>query len=211
MLETGILNRGANFKYPNGNQLQPMPDPSDLSSNVKLAVNVLQNGGVIAYPTEYCFGLGCDPRDKKAVERLLRIKRRKAEQGVILIAADAVQVEFYANLNGMKYKDTVLNSWPGPNTWLLPIKDTVPNFIKGKHSSIAMRVPQHEFCLALLNQFGHPIVSTSANRSGQPEHLNSDSVRADIGNECDLVIDLPVGGAKRASVIRDAVTGATIR
>ncbi|MCH2190129.1 MAG: threonylcarbamoyl-AMP synthase [Gammaproteobacteria bacterium] len=188
-----------------------MSHTPDLSISVNTAVQVLHRGGVIAYPTEYCFGLGCDPRNRDAVERLLAIKRRKAEQGVILIAADLAQVGHYAELQYLKNKDLVLSTWPGPNTWLLPIKESVPDFIKGQHSSIAMRIPQHEFCLALLNEYGHPIVSTSANRSGEPEHLTASSVANDIGDECDLVIDLPVGGLKRASIIRDAVTGATIR
>ena len=178
---------------------------------VKQSVKVLQQGGIIAYPTEYCFGLGCDPRDRQAVERLLQIKQRKVEQGVILIAGDSNQVSHYADLEQLVSKHEILASWPGPNTWLLPAHASVPDYIRGQHETIAMRIPDHQFCLALLNEFAHPIVSTSANRSGQPEHLVTCSVVADMGEDCDLIVDLPVGGATRASTIRDAITGSTLR
>ncbi len=181
------------------------------SQIIQSAVAVLRNGGVIAYPTEYCFGLGCDPRNESAVLRLLEIKRRKAEQGVILIAADLNQINCYANFDDVSDQDLITATWPGPNTWLLPTREGVPEFIRGRHATIAMRIPQHDFCLALLAEFGHPIVSTSANRSGEPEHLVAETVEQDLGDECDLVVNFPVGGAKQASTIRDAMTGAVLR
>ncbi len=184
---------------------------NSLSSAATQAANVLQSGGVIAYPTEYCFGLGCDPRNQASVERLLRIKHRRADQGVILIAADLAQVSHYADLECVPNLDRVIKTWPGPYTWLLPSKESVPDFIRGKHESIAMRIPQHEFCLELLENFGHPIVSTSANRSGQPELLSAQSVRDEMGQECDFVVEAPVGGALKASSICDALTGETLR
>ncbi len=178
---------------------------------VAAAAEVLHAGGVIAYPTEYCFGLGCDPRNRSAVEKLLTIKQRQPEQGVILIAGDIEQVECYADLSAVSDMDTVRASWPGPNTWLLPALDSVPSYIRGRHSTIAMRIPQHNFCLSLLKWFGHPIVSTSANRSGQPELLTAASVDAELGVECDFVVDASVGDASKASTIRDAISGDTLR
>lgn len=175
------------------------------------ACRVLDSGGVIAYPTEYCFGLGCDPRDETAVQRLLDIKARSAEQGVILIAASLDQVKLYANWSEISDPDAIMDSWPGPNTWVMPAHKSVSAMVRGKYESIAMRIPQHDFCLTLLTQYGHPIVSTSANRSGEKEHLLASTVKQDIGVECDYIIDLPVGGAQRASTIRDAITGTTLR
>lgn len=175
------------------------------------AVSTLRAGGVIAYPTEYCFGLGCDPRNQQAVEKLLAIKRRSATQGVILIAGDIQQVSVYADLDRVPNLAAVTDSWPGPNTWLLPAYDAVPSFIRGQHQTIAMRIPEHDFCLAMLNQFSHPIVSTSANRSGEKEHLSAATVKRDMGVECDYIVDVAVGGADRASTIRDALTGSTLR
>ena len=184
---------------------------SDLQNQISLAVKTLSEGGVIAYPTEYCFGLGCDPRDSGAVQKILNIKRRSAEQGVILIAGSLSQIDEYADTQVLPDFDAVASTWPGPNTWLLPAKKTVPTWVRGKHSSIAMRIPDHAFCLSLLQAFGHPIVSTSANRSGEKEHLIAASVQRDMGVECDYIIDATVGGASSASTIRDAITGATLR
>ncbi len=186
--------------------------PFDLWDNeLDNAVSALRAGGVIAYPTEYCFGLGCDPRNQQAVEKLLTIKGRSAEQGVILIAGDLPQVACYADLEKVPDLSVVTDSWPGSNTWLLPALEQTPRFIRGKHSSIAMRIPKHDFCLAMLAQFGHPIVSTSANRSGEKEHLCADTVRSEMAQECDYIVDVAVGGAKRASCIRDAITGEILR
>lgn len=178
---------------------------------IDLAVRSLSEGGVIAYPTEYCFGLGCDPRNSAALEKLLTIKRRKAEQGVILIAADLDQVQEYADIQQLQNIETIRSTWPGPNTWLLPAKPAVSELVRGEHLSIAMRIPDHALCLSLLNAFGHPIVSTSANRSGEKEHLEARTVKRDLGEECDYVIDAPVGGASSPSTIRDALSGAILR
>jgi len=187
-----------------------MLNPS-LRQQVFRAARALREGGVIAYPTEYCFGLGCDPRDTAAMQKLLSIKRRQAEQGVILIAADLHQVGFYADLNSVADITRITLSWPGPTTWLLPALDGISTLVRGKHKSIAMRIPDHDFCLALLQEFGHPIVSTSANRSGEKEHLSAATCEDDLGVECDFIVDAPVGGATRASAIRDALTGHTLR
>lgn len=191
--------------------LEPLSDNEIVQKHVNKASEVLQGGGIIAYPTEYCFGLGCDPRDSSAVERLLKIKQRKAEQGLILIAGDLSQVTQYAELESVPNIEQIAQTWPGPNTWLLPAKDHVPDHVRGKHTQIAMRIPDHEFCLLLLAQFNHPIVSTSANRSGQKEHLTASSLDIDMGVECDYIVNLPVGGQKRASSIRDSMTGKLLR
>lgn len=175
------------------------------------AVEILRAGGVIAYPTEYCFGLGCDPRNQHSVERLLEVKQRAATQGVILIAANLTQVEDYAELDGLRKLERIQASWPGPNTWLLPAKPHVPTWVRGKHTTIAMRIPGHALSQALCRDFGHAIVSTSANRHGQPALLTTESVVAELGEELDFVLDAPVGGAASASTIRDAISGEILR
>ncbi len=193
----------------------PLTSAQNLSQNlahqIDKAAEALLAGGVIAYPTEYCFGLGCDPRNILAMKKLLNVKRRKPEQGVILIAANLDQVQEYADVNKVQNMESVTSSWPGPNTWLLPVKPNVSQWVRGKHASIAMRIPDHALCLSLLATFGHPIVSTSANRTGEQEHLDANAVRHDLGKECDYIIDAPVGGASNPSTIRDALTGATLR
>ena len=95
-----------------------MPDSiRTLDQAISHAVSVMRAGGVIAYPTEYCFGLGCDPRNKQAIARLLKIKNRQAEQGLILIAANIEQVCEYVDLACSPLREQIERSWPGPNTW----------------------------------------------------------------------------------------------
>jgi len=180
-----------------------------VNSTISTALSALRNGGVIAYPTEYCFGLGCDPRNHEAIERLLSIKQRKKDQGVIL--ADLTQVLDYAELESVPLIDQVKSSWPGPNTWLLPVKSQVSSWVCGTHSTIAMRVSAHPVCQQLCSEFGHAIVSTSANRHGSDALLSADDVYAEFADELDCIVDLNVGGAKGPSLIRDSLTGQQLR
>ena len=178
---------------------------------IENAVIALRAGGVIAYPTEYCFGLGCDPRNVQALSRLLDIKQRKKEQGVILVAANTEQISEYADLSLLPNIDQVTASWPGPNTWVLPVRDSVSDWVRGKHTSIAMRVSAHDVCHSLCREFAHPIVSTSANRHGQQALLSAAEVCEEFNDELDFVVDLAVGDSSSASTIRDAMTGKRLR
>lgn len=178
---------------------------------VDASIDALRAGGVIAYPTEFCFGLGCDPRDEEALIRLLKIKRRDMSQGVILIAANVAQIESYADLGSLPNKREILASWPGRNTWLLPARSTVPSWITGQHDSVAMRVPDHPLCRQLCEAFGHPLVSTSANRHAEAAHTDVRELRSDLGDQIDVIIDAPLGGAGAASTIRDAISGEVLR
>ncbi|MGK0375237.1 MAG: L-threonylcarbamoyladenylate synthase [Arenicella sp.] len=179
--------------------------------SLQQAVTALRDGGIIAYPTEYCFGFGCDPRNAQAVGRLLEIKQRKAEQGLILIAADLEQASVYANLNELERLKQITDSWPGPNTWLIPAKESVSHWIRGKHASVAMRISDHPICLSLCHEFGHAIVSTSANRHGQDALLCAADVSREFAQVLDYIVDAPVGSATQASRIRDAITGQQLR
>lgn len=187
-----------------------------LSNIIIDAVSILRDGGLIAYPTEYCFGLGCDPQNNKAIERLLNIKQRQKDQGVILIAANIEQVSDYANLESLPDLDLISRSWPGPNTWLIPAQDSVSTWIRGQHSTVAMRIPSYAVCRQLCREFGGAVVSTSANRHGQDSLLDAASVNAEFADEVDFVLDMPIQfrpsqGSAKASIIRDAVTGKKLR
>lgn len=126
----------------------------------------MQQGGVIAYPTEAVWGLGCDPFNEAAVNHLLKIKRRPMEKGLILIASSVQQVQpLLDNLAPEEYS-RVTASWPGPVTWILPDPhNLIPYWVKGKHSSVAVRVSNHYLVKELCDEFGSMIVSTSANFS----------------------------------------------
>ncbi len=182
-----------------------------MENQIENAVAALRAGGVIAYPTEYCFGLGCDPRNADALARLLSIKQRQKEQGVILVASTLEQVTSYANLHDLEHLEKITNSWPGPSTWLIPAKESVSSWVKGRHTSVAMRISAHPICLSLCTEFTHPIVSTSANRHGQKALLSAAAVKREFAEELDFIIDAPVGNATSASTIRDAVTGEQLR
>lgn len=175
------------------------------------ALTVLRQGGVIAYPTEYCFGLGCDPMNQSAVQRILQIKKRKVDKGLILIAADVSQVKIFADLNATSRQAEILASWPGPVTWTLPVRPNTPNWICGNHSSIAMRVTAHGLSSQLCQQFGGAIVSTSANRQGHPEFVNAIQVVNEMAAEVDYIVNAEVGGAQQASQIKDSMTGNILR
>jgi L-threonylcarbamoyladenylate synthase len=175
------------------------------------AVAVLKSGGVIAYPTESCFGLGCDPMNRQAVERILAIKNRAVTQGVILIASDIDQVNQYAELESAPLLESILASWPGPNTWLLAKRDAVPGWLSGEHTTIAMRVTAHQTSRRLCESYAAAIVSTSANRHGRPALTDIDSLRFEMGSELDYIVDASIGSDPAPSLIRDATTGQQLR
>ena len=181
------------------------------SNQIKEAVQILQQGGVIAYPTEAVFGLGCDPDNHQAVEKLLAIKQRSRDKGLILIAADFQQLRPYLAEIDSSLKAKILTTWPGPVTWLWPASPTVPSLLRGKHDTIAVRVTTHTLAATLCREFGAPLVSTSANLSGQPPTRTADEVRSQLGDQLDYVLEGEIGGLSRPSQIRDAVTGEIIR
>jgi L-threonylcarbamoyladenylate synthase len=177
------------------------------------AAALLRSGGVVAYPTEAVFGLGCDPHDRTAFEKIFALKQRPATQGVLLIAADFAQVERYIDF--AKVPDAVLAqvraSWPGPHTWIFPRSAAVPEWVAGAHAGIALRVTAHEPAAALCRAFGGALVSTSANPHGEPSAKSAQTVRDYFGDALDGVLDAPLGVQDRPTTIRDALTGAIIR
>lgn len=186
-----------------------MNDPLPLSA----AVEWLQHGGVIAYPTEAVWGVGCDPFDETAVRRLLAIKERPVEKGLILIAADLEQLRACLDLDALPTDRLaeVLASWPGPHTWVMPANAGVPRWLTGEHDGIAVRVTAHPTVIALCRGFGGPLVSTSANLSGQPAPRDRAGLDPALLERLDGVSEGETGGLDRPSSIRDARTGAQFR
>ena len=171
------------------------------------AARIIQHGGVVAYATEYCFGFGCDPMNRSAVLRLLRIKRRAPDKGLILIAANVAQLDSYVD----DVPAPVLATWPGPHTWLLKPREGVPGWITGDHPGIAVRVTAHPQAATLCLAAGMAIVSTSANRGGgAPTRRYRDTMRRFKG-EVDFVLPGMVGEAPAPTPIRDAASGALMR
>jgi L-threonylcarbamoyladenylate synthase len=178
---------------------------------IRPAVAVLGFGGVIAYPTEGVYGLGCDPFDEAAVARVLRIKRRSSRKGLILVAADLAQVEaLIAPLNTAAW-DRLRAATPGPVTWVVPARTAVPHWLTHRRGTLAVRVSAHPITVALSRAFGRPMVSTSANRAGRDPARTATEVRWAFGADVDLVLSGPLGGAPGPSEIRDLLSGRRLR
>jgi L-threonylcarbamoyladenylate synthase len=177
------------------------------------AAAALRTGGVIAYPTEAVWGLGCDPFDEAAVLRLLAIKQRPVDKGLILIAASAAQLDGLADWDALprERRDEVFASWPGPHTWIVPATARVPRWVTGVHDGVAMRVSAHPVVVALCEAFGGVVVSTSANPAGAPPPREVADIDPGLIAALDGCIPGDTGGLARPTPIRDARSGAAIR
>ncbi|MEO8671388.1 MAG: Sua5/YciO/YrdC/YwlC family protein [Tahibacter sp.] len=178
-----------------------------------VAADVLHRGGVVAYPTESVYGLGCDPRNRDAVARLFAVKQRPPDRGVLLIAANFDQIASYIERDLVPFAamERVRASWPGPHTWVLPRSEATPSWIARGQAGIALRVTAHPLAAALCLAFGGAIVSTSANRHADPPARSAAATVAYFGSEIDLVIDGLAGGLERPTPIRDAISGEYLR
>lgn len=181
-----------------------------LNWRLRQAVHALRAGGVIAYPTEAVYGLGCDPWNEDAVQALLALKQRSWTKGLILIAADFNQLQPFVKPVPAGILQRLEASWPGPVTWLLPARETVPDSLTGLHDSIAVRVTAHPLAAKLCRAFGGAIVSTSANLSGLRPARHVRQVRWQLP-QLDYVMPGSCGGADRPSRIRDALSGEILR
>lgn len=177
---------------------------------IQQAARVVHAGGVIAYPTEAVWGLGCDPWDSDAVYRLLALKERPVEKGLILIAGDIDDFDFLLEDLPERWLDRLAGSWPGPNTWLVPHRQRLPEWITGQHDSVALRVTDHPL-VARLCAFTGPLVSTSANPAGRPSARSRLRVEQYFPRQLDAVLDGPLGGRRNPSTIRDVRSGEVIR
>lgn len=175
------------------------------------AVAALRAGGVVAYPTEAVYGLGCDPRDAAALERILALKGRPDSLGLILIASEFSQLAPFLAPLPPELEARATATWPGPVTWIWPCVPGLPAVLTGGRDTLAARVTAHAGAAALCHAFGGAVVSTSANRHGEPPARDAAAVRAAFPVGLDAVIDGPCGGHARPTEIRDVRTGAVLR
>jgi L-threonylcarbamoyladenylate synthase len=177
------------------------------------AAALLRKGGVVAYPTEAVWGLGCDPFDEAAVRRLLAIKQRPVDKGVILVGADLAQFDGLLDWSRLPAERVIAvqSQWPGPRTWIVPATPRIPKWITGEHEGVAVRVSDHPVVVALCTAFAGPIVSTSANLAGEPPAFGFESLSPDVIAGVDGVLAGETGGLHAPTAIRDAATGAELR
>jgi len=176
--------------------------------DLRQAVARLRRGEVIAYPTEGVWGLGCDPRRRPALRRILRLKKRPQRKGVLLVAASRTQAGRFADLGSID-EQTLQRHWPG-TTLVLPAARAAAPWLRGKHGSIAVRVTRHEASRRLCQVFGRAIVSTSANPSGLQAARDLRTLHRYFGKRV-WVLPARLGGQRRPSRIVDAVTGRILR
>lgn len=175
-------------------------------------LNAVAAGGVIAYPTEAVWGLGCDPFSEAAVSKLLQIKNRPVEKGLILVAASLDQLPALASSLTATQRRTLEETWPGPVTWLIPDPEgSIPNWIKGEHESVAVRVSAHPLVRELCDRHGGALVSTSANDAGEPEIRSQSRLTEEFGGRIDAVIAGELGDSTETSQIRDLISGNRLR
>lgn len=175
------------------------------------AVDAMHQGEVIAYPTEAVYGLGCDPFNAEAVTKILQLKHRSINKGFILVAENWEQLESFVEPIEPRTLYQVLETWPGPVTWIFPARPDIPEWIRGKNKGIAVRVSNHPIVKALCHAFGKPIISTSANTFGHPPIRDYRTVKMIFGDQLGMIIEGEVGNQIRPTIIKNAVTGETIR
>lgn len=191
---------------------------SNLSSVVRritileniVAIKALQQGELIAYPTEAVWGLGCDPFNEQAVLNLLALKQRPLSKGLIVIGSSWEQLRALTAAIPSQQLHAVLASWPGPSTWVFPAAKDLPRWLSGDHPSVALRVTAHPVAKALCEAFG-PLVSTSANVSGDIPALTEQGVEAQFGAQISVLVSGALGGLDKPTQIREALTGQVLR
>jgi len=177
------------------------------------AFNVFQQGGVIAYPTEAVFGLGCDPDNPKAIQKLLTIKNRPVEKGLILLAGDFEQLLPYLDTSALSVTQIkqILNRWPNGITQILPANPKLSSLLTGQFNSIAVRVTDQADVVRLCKQAAKPIVSTSANLSGEPPARTWQTLDSQLLTMIDYLIKGDTLAYQQPSTIINGLTGEVFR
>ena len=184
----------------------------NLHEQLNSACKLIRGGGLIAYPTEAVFGLGCDPMNERAVQRLSEIKKRPQNKSYILIADNFAQLHpFCAPIDDSRWQ-RVKRDWPGPYTWVFPAAELCPHWLCDKGIGIAVRVTAHPVAAALCNLCQHALVSTSANLSGNPPAKTWQEVEATFNDTIDYIVCADVSDPTgKPTIIRNATSGERIR
>lgn len=178
---------------------------------VRAASRALRAGGVVAYPTEGVWGLGCDPLNQAAVMHLLGLKRRDWRKGLILVAAHFDQLLPFVELPSKTAQKRAFATWPGAVTWVFPASEAAPMWLSGERDTLAVRVTAHPVARALCEAFGGALVSTSANREGRPPARSATEVRRVFDGAIASLVPGALGGLAGPTVIRDVVSGLILR
>ena len=155
---------------------------------IKKVVQILNDGSVIAYPTDTIYGIGCDIFNKKGIEKIYQIKKREKNKPLSFICADLSDISQYAIVSNYAYR-IMKRCLPGPYTFILEASSKTPKKIMSKRKTVGIRIPDHKICLAIVVELGHPLITTSANISTEEELNNPDDIEDKLGHSLDLIID----------------------
>jgi tRNA threonylcarbamoyl adenosine modification protein (Sua5/YciO/YrdC/YwlC family) len=168
---------------------------------IKQVTEIIANGGIIAYPTDTYYGIGCDLFNKESIEKIYQLKRRSSHQPFSFICSDLKNISEYAQVTNYAYK-TMKRLLPGPYTFILEGSRLVPKIMLTKRRTVGIRVPDHEICLAIVQELGHPIISTSASDPETNSILETpQEIKNKLGHALDLIIDGGIVNGKPSSVI----------
>lgn len=175
--------------------------------HIARAVEALKQGGVIVYPTDTVYGLGCDITQRAAVDRVVRIKGRDPKKPMSFVCADLTHISRYANVSDFAYK--ILRRYlPGPYTFVLPASRDIPKILQSKQRTVGIRIPAHPVPLALVAELGEPLLSTSANRSSEETVSDPEDLETRFAHDVDLILEcgpLPVLPSSVISLVDDRV------
>ena len=181
-------------------------DPEHLRGrHIKRAVEVLRQGGVIIYPTDTIYGLGCDITCKSAVEKIRLIKRRDAKKPMSFVCADLANISQYAHVSNYAYR-MLKRCLPGPYTFVLPATRETPRMLQTKQKTVGLRVPDHPVPLAMIEALGNPIITTSANHSNEEVLTDPRELEEVLGSQVDLILEcgqLPILPSSVISLVGD--------
>jgi tRNA threonylcarbamoyl adenosine modification protein (Sua5/YciO/YrdC/YwlC family) len=163
-------------------------------------VDILKNGGVVVYPTDTYYGIGCDIMNKKAIERIYQIKQRNKSKPFSFICSDLKNISFYAKVSNYAYK-TMKRLLPGPYTFILEGSKLVPKIMLTKRKTAGIRVPDNPICLALVKELGNPVITTSATMPDGTIFHDASLIHDYFGNRLDVVIDGSIVAGQPSSVI----------
>lgn len=188
---------------------------SVLKKDIQDAVKAMQQGLLIAYPTESVYGLGCDPKQPAALEKLIQVKQRNPEKGLILIASRFEQLRPYLDEIDDVSAARAKKTWPGAVTWVWPVnkESFISPLLTGKHQSIAVRVTNHPIAAALCEAFQSAVVSTSANLEGKPPAKSAQEVRSYFTepDQVAKIVDGALGDLLQPTPIYDVITQVELR
>ncbi len=167
---------------------------------IKQVVECLQQGGVIIYPTDTTYGIGCDIFNRKSIKRIFQIKQRDQRKPFSFICNDLAEISTYAQVSNFAFK-VMKRHLPGAYTFVLDATKIVPDSLSTKQKTVGVRIPENAICQAIVKELGHPLVTTSANASGEDTHQDPWDIEAKMGQMVDFVIDGGISMNEASTII----------